>query len=171
MHTFFIFILRQFSAAESPLKKMKNAFYLISKALFVLKIFKFFSWLFGHVLKWLDKKDTVNFKFYDITVWLTNNYHTHIAQYLEKLRQSDNEIWSVKGTVKRAEPGKCDILLVSRTLWHKRITPSLKEWTFSFWYSLATFHHNSIIAPYKLTQRHSHDGCLFSSEKTCDIAC
>ena len=30
---------------------MKNAFYLILKALFVLKIFKFLSWLFGHVEK------------------------------------------------------------------------------------------------------------------------
>ena len=24
----------------------------------------------------------VNFKFYNITSWLTNNYNTHIAQYL-----------------------------------------------------------------------------------------
>ena len=35
--------LRQFLATESPLKMMKNVFYFISKALFVLKIFKFFS--------------------------------------------------------------------------------------------------------------------------------
>ena len=35
--------LRQFLAIESPLKIMKNAFYLSSKALFVLKIFKFLS--------------------------------------------------------------------------------------------------------------------------------
>ena len=28
---------------------MKNAFYFILKALFVLKIFRFLSWLFGHV--------------------------------------------------------------------------------------------------------------------------
>ena len=33
---------------ESPLKMMKNAFYFILKALFVLKIFKFLSQLFGH---------------------------------------------------------------------------------------------------------------------------
>ena len=31
-----------------------------------------------------------------------------------------------KGIVKCAEPGKCDILLVSRILWHT-LTPSLKE--------------------------------------------
>ena len=36
---------------ESPLKVTKNAFYFILKALFVLKIFKFLSWLFGHVGK------------------------------------------------------------------------------------------------------------------------
>ena len=36
---------------ESPLKLMKNAFYFILKALFVLKIFKFLSRLFGHVGK------------------------------------------------------------------------------------------------------------------------
>ena len=35
--------LRQFLAAESSLKMMKNAFYFTSKALFVLKIFKFLS--------------------------------------------------------------------------------------------------------------------------------
>ena len=35
--------LRQFFATESPLKMMKNAFYFTSKALFVLKIFKFLS--------------------------------------------------------------------------------------------------------------------------------
>ena len=65
--------LRQFMATESRLKTMKNTFYFTSKALFVLKIFKFLSWLFGHVVKRLDKKDKVNFKFYDVTAWLRNN--------------------------------------------------------------------------------------------------
>ena len=46
--------LRQFLATEIPLKMMKKAFYFTSKALFVLKIFKFLSWLFGHVAKRLD---------------------------------------------------------------------------------------------------------------------
>ena len=48
---------------------MENAFYFTSKALFVLKIFKFFSSHFGHVAKQLDKKkDKVNnFKCYDVT--------------------------------------------------------------------------------------------------------
>ena len=46
--------LRQFLASESPLKLMKNAFYFTSKFIFVLKIVKFLSGLFGHVSKRLD---------------------------------------------------------------------------------------------------------------------
>ena len=41
---------------------MKNALYFTLEALFVLKIFKFLSSLFGHVEKRLDWKDEVNFK-------------------------------------------------------------------------------------------------------------
>ena len=55
-----------------------------SKALFVLKIFKFLYWIFGHVAKRLDKKDKVNFKFYNVTAWLINTCDTHIVQYLKK---------------------------------------------------------------------------------------
>ena len=58
---------------------MKNVFYFILKALFVLKIFKFLSRLFGHVGKRLDEKDKVNFKIHDVTTWFTNNCNTHIA--------------------------------------------------------------------------------------------
>ena len=50
----------------------------------VLKIFKFLSSLFGHIAERLDKKDKINFKFYDVTAWLSNNCNTHIAQYLKK---------------------------------------------------------------------------------------
>ena len=74
---------------------IKNAFYFTSKAIFVLKVFKFLSWLSGHVAKRSDKKDKVNFKFYDVTAWLPNDCNTHITQYLEKEKQSDNEFWSV----------------------------------------------------------------------------
>ena len=76
--------VRQFWATESPLNMMKNAFYVTSEPLFVLQIFKFLSLHFGHAAKRLDKKDKVNFKFYDATAWLTNNCNAHIAQYLEK---------------------------------------------------------------------------------------
>ena len=65
------------------------------------KLFSFSTYLsfclgfFGHVSKRLDKKDKVNFKFYDIADWLTNSCNKHIAQYLEKHKQSDNQISSV----------------------------------------------------------------------------
>ena len=58
---------------------LKNAFHFILKALVVLKIFKFFVILFGHLGKRLDKKS----KIYDVINWETNNYYTHIAQYLK----------------------------------------------------------------------------------------
>ena len=52
---------------KSPLKVMKNAFYLMLKALFVLEIFIFLSRIFGCVEKRFDKKAKVNFKICDVT--------------------------------------------------------------------------------------------------------
>ena len=46
--------LRQFLVTQSPLKIMKNVFYFTLKALFITKIFKFLSWVFGNIEKWLD---------------------------------------------------------------------------------------------------------------------
>ena len=43
--------MRQFSITERSLKMIKNAFYFTLKALFLLKIFKFLSWLLGHLEK------------------------------------------------------------------------------------------------------------------------
>ena len=57
---------------------MKNAFYFILKALFVLKIFKF-DFLFMQD-KRLDQKGKVNFEIYDVRAWVTKNYNTYIAQ-------------------------------------------------------------------------------------------
>ena len=59
---------------EIPLKVIKNGFYSILKAPFVLKIFKFLSWLCSH------REKKVSFKMYDVTTWLTSKYNTHIAQ-------------------------------------------------------------------------------------------
>ena len=60
---------------------IKNPFYFILKAPFVLKIFKFLSWLFSHVReKWID------------------NYNSYISQYLTKLRQPVNRTWSISRT-------------------------------------------------------------------------
>ena len=52
--------------------------------------------IFDHVRKRLDQKAKVNFKIYDVTSCIINNYNTHIARCLKKQRQSDNEILSVK---------------------------------------------------------------------------
>ena len=43
--------VRQFLISGISIKMMKNAFYFTLKALFFLKIFRFLSWLFGHVEK------------------------------------------------------------------------------------------------------------------------
>ena len=37
----------------------------------------------------------VNFKFYGVTNWTTNSSNTHVAQYLKKKRQPNNEIGSM----------------------------------------------------------------------------
>ena len=65
---------------ESPLKLLKNAFYFTLKALFVLKIFTFLSWLSGHVFR------KVNFKIHDVTTWSTNIY-CPISQEVKASRQ------------------------------------------------------------------------------------
>ena len=56
----------------------------MSKTAFDLEIFTFLFWLFGYVEKQLDKKATINFTIDDDADWVTNNYNTHIVQYLRK---------------------------------------------------------------------------------------
>ena len=43
--------LGQILTIEEPLKMVKNAFYVTSKLLFALKIFKFWPCFFGHIAK------------------------------------------------------------------------------------------------------------------------
>ena len=62
-----------FASIDSPSKMMKNAFYFILKALFVLIIFKFLSWLFGLEEKTAGLGKQVNFDIYDVTAWITKN--------------------------------------------------------------------------------------------------
>ena len=88
--------LRQFLAIERTLKMMKNAFYFTSKALFILKIFKFLSWRLGHVAEQLDYNDKVNFKFHDVTAWLTSNCNTTyfpISWEVKEIRHWNLVIW------------------------------------------------------------------------------
>ena len=63
---------------------IKNAFYFMLKARFVLEIFAFLSWLLAYVEKQLDKKAEVNFKIYDVSGRIKNNCNTDIAQYIKK---------------------------------------------------------------------------------------
>ena len=58
--------LRQFLANESSLKMMRNAFYFMLKALFVLKIFTILSWHSGYVEKRRNKKLWLISKFYKV---------------------------------------------------------------------------------------------------------
>ena len=46
-----------FASMKAFVKMAKNPFYFILKAFFVLKMFKFLSWLFSHVEKttWLER--------------------------------------------------------------------------------------------------------------------
>ena len=52
---------------------MKNGFYFTLKALFLLEIFKFLSWLLGF------EKVKVNFKMYDVAEWTTKNCNSYIV--------------------------------------------------------------------------------------------
>ena len=76
----------QFLTTEGFLKMMEDVFYFTLKARFVLEIFTFVSrniYIFGYIEKRLDKQAEVNFKIYDVTDRITNNYNTHVAQYLK----------------------------------------------------------------------------------------
>ena len=61
-------------------------FNFILKARFVLKIFKFLSWLLGQVEKRLDQKDKVNFKIYDVATWLTLLTPIHILTNISRTK-------------------------------------------------------------------------------------
>ena len=74
--------------------------------------------------------------------------------------------------VKRAEPYKFDICLASRIPLRKKNHPFFKRMeimAFDTHWRIST-----IISPYKyrklLMQLHSSEGCLFSSEKSCDVS-
>ena len=49
------------------------------KALFVLEVFTYLPLLFGYIRKQVDKKPKVNFKIYDVTDCVTNNFNTYIV--------------------------------------------------------------------------------------------
>ena len=96
----------KFLTTENPLKMMKYIyyFYFMLKALFVLKIYKLLSWLFGHVGKWFDLKAKFNFKIYDVTEWTTYNYNTYIPQYLRS--KGNQDLWTCQLSVNRIQHEK-----------------------------------------------------------------
>ena len=60
---------------------MKKAFYFILKLSSFSRYLNFFPDFLAMSKKQLDWKYKVNFKIYDITTCLINNYNTNIAQY------------------------------------------------------------------------------------------
>ena len=68
---------------ESPLK-MKQAFYISLKVLFVLKIINLLAVLFGHAERLLDQKSKADFENDDVTTWETNICNKNIVQYVQK---------------------------------------------------------------------------------------
>ena len=68
------------------------------------------------------------------TPFIIDAFQNHGKMFLEITSALGSAVF--KGVVKRAEPYKCQIRLVSRILWHSRIIPSLKEWR--FWYLILT---------------------------------
>ena len=133
----FLESLREFLATESPLKMMENAFFFTLKALFVLKVFKFLSSLFTHAEKMAWLKEKVNFKIYDVTTWLTNNYNTYIAQYLKNYRQPGNEICSVN----RIKHEKHFSWKIIQKIWGRNFSQTLKNqnWAY-FWINSLMFY-------------------------------
>ena len=64
---------------------MTNNFCSTLEALFVLQILTFFCHYFLVMQsKRLNKNGKVNCKIYDVTIWLTNDYNTHVAPCLTK---------------------------------------------------------------------------------------
>ena len=84
-----ISVLRQFLTSGNPLKKMKNAFYFMLKALFVLDIFKFLSWVFYYVEKWLYRKAPANIRL-DEDVLKTNIFSLIIRLHKTSSRRLQN---------------------------------------------------------------------------------
>ena len=66
-----------------PFKKDEKFFLFYVKRVF-LPVSRYLNFCLDFLViqkKRLDQKDKVNFKFYDVTTWLSNNYNTHFAQY------------------------------------------------------------------------------------------
>ena len=75
---------------ETPLKIMKNAFYFILKALFVLKVFKFLSWLFGHESLVTGRWSLVKIRLISKFMKLQPSYQTITIYTLPNISRSES---------------------------------------------------------------------------------
>ena len=73
--------LRQVLATESSLKWRKILSISPQKLFSFSRYLSFCLYFLVMYRKGLIKKIKVNFKFYDVTAWLTSSFNTHIAQY------------------------------------------------------------------------------------------
>ena len=103
--------------------------------------FKFYKFLFFILSLQKKKMERVWLSFYRIKFSHRNRlcfkiYEKYFCNFkLLYFSSFFANFYRFKGTVKRAEPCKCDILVSSMIVWHKGITP-IKEWR--FWYLVLT---------------------------------
>ena len=95
-------------------KNYENAFYITLNALFVLKIFKFLSWLFGHVEKRLKMARMVNLRlaftewvFYSLVIliklckiWYLNLYKALLLTRNQVICLKNWKLWRAPTTIK-----------------------------------------------------------------------
>ena len=109
---------------ENPLKMM--IFFISSEKLFSFsRYLSFYHNLLVMQEKWLDQKVKVNSNIHDVTTQLTSSCNTHIAQYLSKQKQPDNETWSIN----RLQQKK---YFSSKTMQKCCTQTSLVDWSFYF---------------------------------------
>ena len=88
--------LKPFMVIKSLFKMIKNAFYFTWKALFVLVIFKFLFWIFGHIGKRLHRKILKLWRHKPDKEQLQYRY-CQISQEVKSIRQwnFDNVTWEI----------------------------------------------------------------------------
>ena len=65
---------------------MRNAIYFTLEGLSILKIFKYLSCLFCGVEKWIDWKNNVNFKIYNVTIWSMKQLQYTYCPILQRVK-------------------------------------------------------------------------------------
>ena len=133
---------------------MKNSLYFMLKALFILYIFTFLSWLFGYVEKRFSNKAMVNFKIYDITNWTTNGYNKHIYPISQQVKviKHINFDQLIECCVKNI------FLQKLCRIWGKRLDPGLFLFSRKALYNLKAADQHLILIYFVNVTRHIHEG-------------